>query len=111
MPFSITAFDSIVNQTSALKLNLMQNGSTVSVYATSVGKHTIQIQRIILYAGSITNGIYVYKRKPDFVVSDQIEPNFSMLMFSINLSPMIITSALAQAEYIEFSGRALSRPL
>ena len=111
MPYSANLYNGVVNAYGALKLTIMRSGSNVRVYAQNMGNHIVVIKRIILcwqYSGG--GKTFLYLRRPQFVVGDQIEQGLTWLMYSTTL-PATVTDILAEAEYLEFTGRSISNPL
>lgn len=90
-----------------LKLYTIRSGTNVLVYAANQSRSIIHIKRIILCGEWDSGTTFLYRRRPDFVISDQIEQRLTYLMFSVNWPG--VRRVQAEAEYIEFAGRAISR--
>ena len=90
-----------------LKLSIIKSGANVLIYAENKSKSIIHIKRIILCGEWDSGTTFLYRRKSDFIVSDQIEQGTTYLMFSVNWPS--VKKVQAEAEYIEFTGRSSSK--
>lgn len=90
-----------------LKLWAIKSGSNVLVYAENQSRSIILVKRIIICGDFQSYKVFLYRRKGDFVVSDQIEQGTTYLMCTINWANA--KKVQAEAEYVEFTGRALSK--
>ena len=89
-----------------LKLSVLKSGNNVLVYAQNQSRSIVHIKRIILCGEFSWGKTYLYRRKGDFTISDQIEQRTTYLMFQCNWPN--VRNVQAEAEYIEFAGRAIS---
>lgn len=90
-----------------LKLTIAKIGDNLYIYATNQSRNIIKIKRIILGCNFSYGQGFLYLRKNNFVVSDQIEQNTTYLMYICTWQNIL--RAEAEAEYIEFTGRSVSR--
>jgi hypothetical protein len=93
-------------QYAPLKLWVQISGSNVLVYAANQSRSIIHVKRIILCGKWTTHELWLYLRRPNFVVSDQIEQGLTYLMYTVSWPAVL--KVQAEAEYIEFTGRAIS---
>ena len=100
---SITGFEGYT----PLKLSIVKSGANILIYAENKSKSIIHVKRIIICGQWDSGATFLYRRKSDFEISDQIEQGTAYLMCSVNWSN--VKKVQAEAEYIEFTGRALSK--
>lgn len=89
-----------------LKLTVIKSGSNVLVYAENRSRSIILIKRIILCLSRIGT-TFLYLRKENFIVGDQIEQGTTYLMYSCPCPTGY--KVQAEAEFIEFAGRSISK--
>jgi hypothetical protein len=90
-----------------LKLSIVKSGANILIYAENKSKSIIHVKRMIICGQWDSSATFLYRRKSDFVISDQIEQGTMYLMCSVGWSNA--KKVQVEAEYIEFTGRALSK--
>jgi hypothetical protein len=92
-----------------LKLSALKSGNNVLIYAENQSRSIVLVKRIIVCGVFPSYQLFLYLRKPNFVVGDQIEQGTTYLMAQLNNWATGPVNVQVEAEYIEFTGRSQSK--